>query len=209
MQYLLKKSTEPKKTSALQKLQGLATDLTTIPTAQAAERSKGLNLGQPGEPFTPKPQTEAQKATQPVFVRDVFVSPKDFNDEFRPVAFGEISNRSPKQQELEARVILNTAINRMKEYAKHGQYFTLAEVLKMPNQYQAQGGKQYQIYKGVNHPATQELDAKKKTALDHTFDELLAEAKAGTLKDNTNGAFYYIHNPDGSITYDDKRPLFK
>lgn len=139
-------------------------------------------------------------------VRGATVDEKHIDETLRPVVFGEISNRPPEKQELEARVILNTAINRLKEYKKHGENLTLEEVLAMPNQYQAYGGKQFNLYKTGT---STELDTGKKQSVDAIIDKLMAEVKSGKFKDNTNGAFFYKHNKDGSITYDDKRRLFK
>lgn len=127
----------------------------------------------------------------------------DFNDEeieeLRNILYGEISNRPKDKQALEARVIINTALNRIKENRDLGMSFdTMMKVLHQDNQYQALGGKQYELAKRG------EADPDKMAVIDEVIEEL----KQGKIKENTNGAFYYIHNPDGSITYDDNRPLY-
>ena len=124
--------------------------------------------------------------------------------ELRPTMFGEISNRPPEKQELEARVILNTALNRIKEHGKRGTRKTIDDILTQENQYQAYGGKQYGLYKG----GADGLDAKKKQQIDSVVDKLIQEIESGTFSDNTEGSFYYQHNDDESITYDNKRKLF-
>ena len=135
--------------------------------------------------------------------RGVQISDADLNAA-RPLIYGEVSNRPPEKQALEANVIMNTAINRMGEYAKHGQNKTLAEVLAMPNQYQAYGGNQYKQY---SNPTDASSTAKKKQ-IDNIVNGISDQIKKGNYADNTQGAYYYIHNPDQSITYDNTRPLY-
>jgi len=135
--------------------------------------------------------------------RGVQVSDADIQA-IRPLLYGELSNRSPEKQTLEANVILNTALNRVREYAKYGQKKTLSEVLAMPNQYQAYGGTQYKTY---SNPIDAPSIAKKKQ-VDSIVDTLHGQIRSGVYPDNTNGAYYYRHNPDGTIAYDDKRRLF-
>jgi len=122
----------------------------------------------------------------------------------RPLLYGEVSNRTPDKQMLEANVILNTALNRMKAYKEKGMNKTLADVISMPNQYQAYGGTQYQQYA---NPVDAPSIAKKKK-VDAIVDALHGQIKSGVYPDITQGAYYYIHNPDRTISYDNKRPLF-
>lgn len=130
----------------------------------------------------------------------------DQQDEAYPVVFGELSNRPMEKKELEARVIFTTAVNRQREYGAKGMKKSLNDVLSMENQYQAYGGPQYQVYKkGV----TNAPDIKKKKEVDAIVDKILAEIKAGTFKPLSDKAYYYAHGADGSIEYDDTRPLFK
>lgn len=138
--------------------------------------------------------------------KSITIKTSEVESELKPILFGEVSNRSTAKKELEMRVILSTAINRMKEYAQKGKPKTLSEILSMPNQYQAYKGEQYNKYK-TNKLDT--LGVAKKSEVDSITEKLLQEVKDGTFKDVTNGAFYYIHNKDGSITYDDIKPLFK
>lgn len=135
--------------------------------------------------------------------RGVYVTDDDLTA-LRPLIYGEISNRTPDKQMLETNVIFNTALNRMKEYARKGQNRTLAEVLSMPNQYQAYGGAQYKAYS--NPPDVVALAKKKQ--VDAMIDALKTQIATGNYNDNTEGAYFYIHNPDGTIAYDNKRPLF-
>lgn len=136
--------------------------------------------------------------------RGVSFTEKDLNV-LRPTLYGEISNRPIEKQELEARVIANTAFNRIPEYNKYGQKKTLTDVLSEPNQYQAYGGKQYKNYAS----STNDLDVEKKKNIDLIVNKFIEEMKAGTFADNTQGAFYYQHTPEGKIYYDSSRPLFK
>jgi hypothetical protein len=135
--------------------------------------------------------------------RGVQISDADLNAA-RPLIYGEVSNRPPEKQALEANVIMNTAINRMKEYAAHGSPKTLAQVLAMPKQYQAYGGPQYQAYSN----STNVLDQAKKKQIDTIMDGISNQIKSGNYADTTQGAYYYKHNPDQSITYDNTIPLY-
>lgn len=121
-------------------------------------------------------------------------------DELRHILYGEVSNRPKEKKQLETRVIVNTVLNRVAENRRLGRGpQTVREVLTQDNQYQAFGEKQYKLSKqGKGDP--------NKVA---AIDEVLAELEKGDFEENTNGAFYYIHNDDGSITYDDTRPLYK
>jgi hypothetical protein len=135
--------------------------------------------------------------------REARITDEDI-EAFKPLLYGEVSNRNFTKKQLEGDVIFNTALNRQKEYAKKGQYKTIAEVLAMPNQYQAYGGKQYQAY---SSPADS-ISAAKKKEVDAIVDEIKDRIRRGDYKDTTEGAYFYIHNPDQTITYDNKRPLF-
>lgn len=143
-------------------------------------------------PELPQPKTE---------VRGVAVTPQDLQT-LRDVLFAEVSNRDPQKQQLEARTIVNTVINRIKEYAGRGKKLTLSEVLRQPNQYQGYGSKEYQR---VTSGGTRSTDQQKLKAIE----AVLSEVQGGALADNTNGAVFYRHNDDGSIQYDDTRRLYK
>lgn len=123
----------------------------------------------------------------------------------RPLIYGEVSNRDISKKELEANVIFNTAINRAREYSARNQPKTISEIIAMPNQYQAYGGKQYNLY---NAPSN-DLEKQKKIEVDMIIDKIAEQIRNGTYDDNTEGAYYYIHTPDGKIQYDNKRKLFK
>ncbi len=122
--------------------------------------------------------------------------------ELRNVLYAEISNRDPEKQKLESRVIVNTALNRIKQYGAKGRQLALAQVLREPNQYQGYApdkpDSQYNVVKSGKG------NTKKLAAIDAVLEEL----KGGAFKDETNGAVFYFHKPDGSIQYDDKRPLY-
>ena len=155
--------------------------------------------------YTPPPQPIApQPTTYKLPDRQANISDTDF-EAFRPLLYGEVSNRNYDKKKLEADVILNTVLNRQKEYAKRGQNKSVAEILAMPNQYQAYGGKQYTAYQ---NPADS-ISAAKKKEVDAIVDEIKDRIKRGDYQDNTEGAYFYIHNPDQTITYDNLRPLFK
>jgi hypothetical protein len=135
--------------------------------------------------------------------RNVKITDKDL-DAMRPLIYGEISNRTPDKQALEANVIFNTALNRQKEYARKGQNKTLSDVIAMPNQYQAYGGPQYQEY----HNPTNPVSLMKKNQVDAIVDNIREKIKKGEYIDNTEGAYYYIHEKDGKIKYDNLKKLF-
>lgn len=151
------------------------------------------------------PQVKAQIPVQyDLKDRGVQISDDDINA-FRPLLYGEVSNRTPDKQALEANVIFNTALNRVKAYNEKGQKKTLSDVFSMPNQYQAYGGKQYQLY--ANPPDV--VAAQKKKQVDSIIDSIHQQIKNGQYIDNTQGAYYYVHDPKtGKITYDNKTPLF-
>lgn len=177
--YLLKQQNEPKPKQS--KAGPSASDvlgfLTGAKTAQAAE---GPN--------------------QNFYIRDNTISASDL-EEAKAILFGEVSNRSSDKQMLEAQTILNTAFNRMDEYRKRGIEKTLTEVLRMPNQYQAYGGKQYTKYKSG---AIEKIDHQKIEAID----AMLAKVRDGTFQNNIGNYTFYSHKPDGRIIAVGK-PLFK
>ncbi len=103
------------------------------------------------------------------------------------VLFGEVSNRSPEKQALEAQTILNTARNRAEARGT-----TILDELMRPNQYQAFGGKEF------NRFVSGEIKETDKQKLE-SISKIVEQLEAGTLEDNIDGAQYYIHRPDGSI----------
>lgn len=139
------------------------------------------------------PVATAPVAAQPAAynIRGTQVTDRDLH-ELRNVMFGEVSNRTPDRQEFESRVIANTALNRIPQYAEKGKKLALADVLAQPNQYQAYGGSEYnRIAKG----ATTTVDKQKLDAID----KIIGEIKAGKLADTTDGAVFYQHDPKGQI----------
>ena len=139
-------------------------------------------------------------------VRGVEISKKDFDEYARPIIYGEVSNRQSEKKELESRVILNTAINRMTENQNRKKKTSLKDILTQKGQYQAYEGEQYNLYKGQDKNV---LDEEKKVEINQILDNIYGEMSKGQFKDNTNNAFFYQHNEDGSITYDDTKPFYK
>lgn len=147
----------------------------------------------------------ATKPDAPVYwIRDNKISHNDL-EEAKAVLFGEISNRTPDKQQLEAQTILNTAFNRMEEYNarnhKGRSDWTLKEVLQMPNQYQAYGGKQYNKYKSGQ---LEDLDKQKLKAIE----KVIGDVQNGSFINNIEDRVFYVHKPDGRIIADDRK-LFK
>lgn len=158
--------------------------------------------------------TEASGPPEPVplpvqkspSIRGVPIDKNTFDSEVRPIIFGEVSNRDASKKELEARVILNTGINRAVEYQKRGdKNMDLKGVFTQPNQYQAYGGSQYKMYKT---DTGDELTLAKKKEVDGIMDKLWGEISQGKFDDVTNNSAFYVHEKDGSIRYDDKKKLF-
>ena len=154
-----------------------------------------------GNFFSPQVTAPAPVAPPKYVIKDrgINVTDDDFQ-KARPVIFGEISNRNRNKKMLEANVILNTALNRVKAYADKGTPKTLAEVLAMPNQYQAYGSKQYNEYSAPSNV----VSSAKKQEVDSIMDEIYNQIKAGTYNDTTGGAVFYQHKPNGEIRYNQK-----
>lgn len=154
-----------------------------------------------------KPEVKTPEQSAPALVRGKYnISDNDWN-EAKHILYGEISDREIDKQKLEAGVILNTAINRMQQYEeKTGKPVTLTEVLQKPNQYQAyMPDKPDSLYSKSKRGEYAEGGQRRIQAIDEVFND----AKSGKLEDNTNGAVFYIHNPDGSIQYDDTKKLYE
>ena len=140
------------------------------------------------------------KKASDYWIRNNKISEADL-EESKAILFGEISNRPPEKQKLEAQTILNTAFNRIEEYGKRGMKKTLTEVLQMPNQYQAYMGKQYKKFKSG---FTEELDNPKIDSINSVIDEV----KSGTFQNNIGASVFYSHKPDGRIIATNNK-LFK
>ncbi len=125
-------------------------------------------------------------------VRGVPLTDRDMST-LRNVLFAEISNRNPAKQALEARTIINTALNRIPQYtAQQGAAVGLHDVLTMPNQYQGYGSPEYQR---ISNNATTTVDAPKLKAIDDTLNQM----KSGNFPDTTGGRVFYHHDPQGQI----------
>lgn len=136
--------------------------------------------------------------------RDAYITDSDI-EKMRPLIYGEVSNRDYDKKALEADVIFNTAINRQREYGGRGKELSIADIVAMPNQYQAYGGNQYNTYFNPQNP----IDMAKKKEVDAIVDRIAEKIRKGEYVDNTEGAFYYIHEDDGKIKYDNLKKLFK
>ena len=151
------------------------------------------------ETVKPTEELSAPKDTRYSFTEDDL-------EEAKHVLYGEISDRDIDKQTMEAEVILNTAINRVGQYAEKGKEMSLADVLRMPNQYQAyMPDEPDSLYNQSKRGEYATGGERRIQAIEDTF----AKAQAGDLEDNTNGSVFYIHNPDGTIEYDDTRKLYK
>lgn len=136
----------------------------------------------------------------PIKDRNLEVTDEDL-EEARKILFSEVSNRSPERQAFEARIIANTALNRMAQYAERGTPKTLSEVLREPNQYQGLGTPQYELAASGN----MDYPSKKKMEV---IEAIIEEIKNKGLEDNTDGSVFYIHEPDGAIKLKEGK-LFK
>ena len=167
------------------------------------------NVVKPLTTFFQPPKVQATAVPTPTQYnlkdRGVQISEADLNA-FRPLLYGEVSNRTPDKQLLEANVILNTAINRVKGHSERGKNLSVSQVISDPTQYQAYGGTQYKNYSNpVDAPSIA-----KKQQVDAIVNSLREQIRNGTFQDNTQGAYYYSHAPDksGKIYYDNTRPLY-
>lgn len=124
-------------------------------------------------------------------VRGTKVSDSDL-DNLRRVLFAEVSNRNPDRQQLEARVIANTAFNRIPQYQGRGKMANLTSVLQEPKQYQGYGSPEYKRIESGNLKPT---DNQKLQAID----SILSEIKSGSFSDNTDGRVFYTHDGQGRI----------
>ncbi len=159
---------------------------------------------------SPTPQ---QPSEYDVKDRGIKVNDSDLK-ELTNVLMNEVGNRSSDKISLEAKTIINTALNRMKEYAAKGQPMSLTDVLHMPGQYQGylpNGVKNLDgklIKSEYQKAAAGEIDSVTKPKYD-AVQSVVGQLKTGSFQDNTNGAFYYKHDPTtAEIHYDDKTPLF-
>ena len=117
------------------------------------------------------------------------------------VLFGELSNKGDQKEEV--RQILNTILNRAREFKKAGKEKSIRGILKEKNAYQAFGDQEYKKY------LSGDLDepSQKKVKI---VDEVLQELFSGNFKDNTDNSFYYHHDDKtGKLILDKYRPLFK
>lgn len=164
----------------------------------------------PPDPVQQAPIAPTASGRHELPSRGASFTEEDF-EMMKPLVYGEVSNRGLEKRQMEADVIFNTAINRQKEYENHpysqykGSKLPISEIVAMPNQYQAYGGDQYQNYYNPQNP----VDVAKKKEVDMIVDMIADKIRRGEYVDNTEGAFYYIHEDDGKIKYDNLRKLYK
>ncbi len=176
-------------------------------------------------------KTAPMEETDPGYGKTYWVRNNEVNEndleEMRAILWGEVGDRpldadilkleddDPRRiaaekkqfegQMLEAQVIVNTVFNRMDEHRRYfGVEKSATEIVQEPGQYHAFVDPQYKKYKNGELNMKNEAVTRRLRAID----TILAQIRNGTLIENTNGAFYYHHNDDGTITYDDERPLF-
>lgn len=142
----------------------------------------------PSKTYEIKPDKPKESETITIKDRGIQAKPKEL-DILRGILFSEISNRPQEKQELESRVIANTAFNRMKEQSK-----TLEQVLTQIGAYQGITNEQF---KKAMKGQLNDLDKEKMKIVE----KIIEEIKSGQFGDNTENSVFYIHNPDGTITY--------
>lgn len=125
----------------------------------------------------PEQKTEVQSAQG--------LDPQDKNL-IAATVFGELSNKGNTAEE--ARKIINTVVNRMKETGKSAR-----DIITAPNQYQAYGKDQFMnAIQGKLDPLSQKKMAVVNAAIEDLY--------SGKLKDNTNGSVFYQHDKDGNLS---------
>lgn len=175
---------------------------TSPETSQKSSDNKPVSMIKAGAKalFGAKTASAAEMPQKNYYIRDNSISEPDLQ-EAKAIIFGEVSNRTPEKQKLEAQSILNTAFNRMDEYRKHGKEYTLTQVLQMPNQYQAYQKPLYTRFKkGDIQPGDkQKIDA---------IDSVLNDVRGGNFINNIGKDVSYTHKSDGRIIVDNRK-LFK
>ena len=127
-------------------------------------------------------------------IRQIEIKPQELNT-LTSVLFGEVSNREPEKMKMEAKAIINIALNRAKQWGK-----TLEEILSQPNQFQAYKGKEFQkaTSSKLDYPSQKKMNLIK---------EVIEELKLGKLKNTVDNSIYYIHTPDSRLFHSNKYPV--
>lgn len=161
--------------------------------------------GSISDAIKPKAVVPVQTPIKKYYLKDrgIEITDDELNS-LRPIIYGEVSNRDINKKKLEANVIVNTILNRAKEYALRGTPKKLSEIVAMPNQYQAYGGNQYKQYASP----TDVVALQKKREVDSILDEIYNQIKSDKYQDFTKGAVFYTHKPTGEIIYN-REKLFK
>lgn len=174
---VVEKTTMSKKPAVLKKKQGGYVSLRTL-MAGGGLGTLGVAGAIPNKQTVVNPGQGAQ--LQP----PTTVAPQDRNI-LAATVFGELSNKGNTADE--ARKIINTVVNRMKETGKSAR-----EIITAPNQYQAYGKDQFMnAVQGKLDPLSQKKMSVVQGALDDLF--------SGNLKDNTDGSVFYHHDKDGNL----------
>lgn len=169
-------------------------------TGKKVKQMAYTSLGAVKDLFMPKTAYADTIPQKKYSIRNNDVSESDLQ-EAKAIIFGEVSNRTPEKQKLEAQTILNTAFNRMDEYRKKGKEMTLTQVLQMPNQYQAYKKPLYNRFKSGKF---EELDKQKLDAIESALNDV----RGGNFINNIGGDVSYTHLADGRIKTNSKK-LFK
>lgn len=148
-----------------------------MPITASAQTASVANAVPQETPIAPPPPEQTAQ------FNGVKITKQEFDQEFKPILFGEVSNRPGSKKRLEADVILGTALNRVSQ--KYGD--SLQAVLTQPNQYQAYKGNQYNLYKTLGE------DMPKKKEVDAIAEQIWQEISQGKYKDITGGKTNYSH----------------
>jgi Cell Wall Hydrolase len=159
----------------------------------------------PQQTIAPKVETSAtpiapQQPTQPVLgdvidVKDrgIKVDKKQIESTLKPMLYSEVASfldRPKDKVELEIRTVVNTVLNRMKDWGG-----SVEEIVKQPKQYQGVGSKKYEAF-----GTTTDVTEKKQISLiNEVVDKIIAEIESGSFVDNVAGAVFYGHAKDGTI----------
>lgn len=120
--------------------------------------------------------------------RNLSLTQDDIN-EARAIMYGEVGTRPYDKKVLEANVVLNSALNRLKMIKDAGGTATLKDVLVEPRQFQAFGGENYKLAKSGKIP---EFGKERMKAIDEVINKMLS----GELEDITEGGIAYHHYDD-------------
>lgn len=137
------------------------------------------------------PQTMAKTVGAKTYTdkrRGLSLSEDDIN-EARAIMYGEVGSRSRDKKVLEANVVLNTALNRLKMIHDAGYTdVSLKDVLTVPMQYQALNSENYKLAKSGKVPKNDERMS--------AIEEVINKMDLGELEDISEGKIAYHHYDD-------------